>query len=60
MSVKTRSVPMNEQMRLLSMVIVSNANTHQTIIQSNQCASGATCINSTVNVYLIGNPSRAG
>jgi hypothetical protein len=38
----------------------SNANTQQTIIQGNQCASGATCINSGGNVYLIGNPSRAG
>ena len=26
----------------------------QTIIQSNQCADGATCINSAGNVYLIG------
>jgi hypothetical protein len=38
----------------------SNANTQQTIIQGNQCASGATCIYSGDNVYLIGNPSRAG
>ena len=37
-----------------------NANSQQTIIQSNQCASGATCINSAGNVYLIGNPTRNG
>ena len=37
-----------------------NANSQQTIIQSNQCASGATCINSAGNVYLIGNPTRIG
>jgi hypothetical protein len=30
----------------------------QTIVQSNQCADGATCINSAGNVYLIGNPTR--
>ena len=32
------------------------AKSQQTIIQSNPCASGATCINSAGNVYLIGNP----
>jgi hypothetical protein len=37
-----------------------NSNSQQTIIQSNQCASGATCINSAGNVYLIGNPTRIG
>jgi hypothetical protein len=30
----------------------------QTIVQSNQCADGATCINSAGNVYLIGNPNK--
>ena len=38
----------------------SNTNSQQTIIQSNQCASGATCINSGGSVYLIGNPTRIG
>jgi hypothetical protein len=36
----------------------NNANTEQKIVQSNQCASGATCINSAGNVILIGNPTR--
>jgi hypothetical protein len=33
---------------------ISNANSEQTIIQTNTCASGATCINSAGNVYFIG------
>lgn len=37
-----------------------NTNSKQTIIQTNTCASGATCINSAGNVYLIGNAPRAG
>lgn len=37
-----------------------NANSQQTIIQSNECASGATCINSAGNVYLIGGSTRIG
>lgn len=37
-----------------------NADSQQTIIQSNRCISGATCINSAGNVYLIGNPSGVG
>ena len=37
----------------------NSPNSQQTIIQSNECASGATCINSAGNVYLIGNPSKA-
>ncbi len=37
-----------------------NSNSQQTIIQSNQCAAGAMCINSAGNVYLIGNPTRTG
>ena len=32
----------------------------QTIIQSNQCADGATCINSAGNVYVIGNLKKTG
>jgi hypothetical protein len=32
----------------------------QTIVQSNQCADGATCINSAGNVYLIGNLKKTG
>jgi hypothetical protein len=36
----------------------SNANAEQKIVQSNQCASGATCINSAGNVIFIGNPSH--
>ena len=36
----------------------SNANSEQKIVQSNECASGATCINSAGNVILIGNPSH--
>lgn len=35
-----------------------NANSQQKIIQSNECASGATCINSARNVYLIGSSTR--
>jgi hypothetical protein len=31
-----------------------NGNTKQTITQTNTCTSGATCINSAGNVYLIG------
>lgn len=37
-----------------------NTNSKQTIIQTNTCASGATCINSAGNVDLIGNTPRAG
>lgn len=37
-----------------------NANSQQTIVQSNECASGATCINSAGNVYLIGSSTRIG
>ena len=37
-----------------------NTNSQQTVIQSNQCASGATCINSAGNVYLIGSLARMG
>jgi hypothetical protein len=33
----------------------SNANSQQTISQSNQCASGATCINSAGNLYFVAN-----
>jgi hypothetical protein len=36
----------------------NNSNSEQKIVQSNQCASGATCINSAGNVVLIGNPSH--
>lgn len=32
----------------------------QTIVQSNQCADGATCINSAGNVYVIGNLKKTG
>jgi hypothetical protein len=32
-----------------------NGDSKQTIIQTNTCASGATCINSAGNVYYIGN-----
>lgn len=34
-----------------------NGNSKQTIIQTNTCSSGATCINSAGNVYYIGNKS---
>ncbi|MGG6461046.1 MAG: hypothetical protein ACM3JQ_06440 [Candidatus Eiseniibacteriota bacterium] len=37
-----------------------NANSQQAIIQSNECAFGATCINSAGNVYLIGRSTRNG
>jgi hypothetical protein len=36
----------------------SNANAEQKIVQSNQCASGATCINSAGNVILTSYPSH--
>lgn len=36
----------------------ANVDSQQRIVQSNQCAAGATCINSAENVYLIGNPTR--
>jgi hypothetical protein len=36
----------------------ANVDSQQRIVQSNQCAAGATCINSAGNVYLIGNPTR--
>jgi hypothetical protein len=32
----------------------------QTIVQTNQCADGATCINSAGNVYVIGNLKKTG
>jgi hypothetical protein len=32
----------------------------QTIVQSNQCADGATCINSAGNVYVMGNLKKTG
>ena len=32
----------------------------QTIVQSNQCADGATCINSAGNVYVVGNLKKTG
>jgi hypothetical protein len=35
-----------------------NGDSKQTIIQTNTCASGATCINSAGNVYLISNNAR--
>lgn len=35
-----------------------NGDSKQTIIQTNTCTSGATCINSGGNVYLIGNNPR--
>ncbi|SRR6266540_162271 len=37
-----------------------NTNSKQTIVQTNECASGATCINSAGNVYLVGYPTRTG
>jgi hypothetical protein len=32
----------------------------QTIVQSNQCADGATCINSAGNIYVMGNLKKTG
>ena len=38
----------------------SKVDSQQTIVQSNQCADGATCINSAGNVYVIGNLKKTG
>jgi hypothetical protein len=37
-----------------------NTNSQQTIVQSNTCASGATCINSAGDIYFIGNTQKTG